>query len=315
MKLLRFVDWDRTQHYDRKKRGSGPWTKLYNQLADYAFTALTDAERGQLLSLQMLCGQMAGNARLTPGTLPFDLVWLKRQIFATEALAIERFLELGFLEVVDLEDDSASGTPEANGVSKRLLAGCLQRGEEKREEESRRDFLVSAANPPAEKPKKRPRRRFKYPEAFEEFWELSSKRGNKRPAHKAWEKLADEERLEAAAAMELDAQTWLDPSWRGEENFIPHVSTWLSSRSWEGERAKPRRHGQRPGQAHPHAEVGAHQSNTGPAEGDTQLGYCEACDDTDAEMAYRSGRWECIACTGQLPPPERPAPEELPWPG
>lgn len=85
-----------------------------------------------------------------------------------------------------------------------------------------------------------------YTPEFEIFWNESSKRGSKFDSFELWRKLAAEEQAKAQDAMKAQAHAWIDD--KVEENFIPHVSTWLHGRRWESPVAR-RQHSESEAQA------------------------------------------------------------------
>lgn len=70
----------------------------------------------------------------------------------------------------------------------------------------------------------------KYTSAFEEFWVKAGKRGNKKAAHKAFQKLSRADRQAATKAVEGYYKWWRkeypQASWL-------HVSTYLNGAHWE----------------------------------------------------------------------------------
>ena len=78
---------------------------------------------------------------------------------------------------------------------------------------------------------------------FERFWSVypprQGKRGGKKAARKAWDKLKPDLALcrRMAAALNRDKQS---PQWQEENGkFIPMASTWLNARAWEDEYITP----------------------------------------------------------------------------
>jgi hypothetical protein len=94
-KFFRVVDFEKFQHY---KDRCPPWIKLYRNLwSDPRFFGLTVGERYQLISLFIIASQ-------NDNCIPVNQDWLKHQILSTEPLALDRLVEIGWIEyVVDTE--------------------------------------------------------------------------------------------------------------------------------------------------------------------------------------------------------------------
>lgn len=67
--------------------------------------------------------------------------------------------------------------------------------------------------------------------AFEDFWALYPRKVARKDAAKAWNKLRDEQRLQAVIAMADWRKIFLD---RNPEH-IPHAATWLNGERWDDE--------------------------------------------------------------------------------
>ncbi len=114
---LSVVNWDRWQSY-RKDRGTPPWIKVYrNLLTNVEWSNLSDAEKGQLISIWIVAADKKG-------IIPSDPKILRKFCQLDDAPNIRKFIELGFL--------STSCQPDDNQMTHQ------RRGEEKRVEERRR---------------------------------------------------------------------------------------------------------------------------------------------------------------------------------
>ena len=85
-------NWERWQTY-RKDRASPPWIKVYRNLfsnPDWAF--LSDAEKGQLVSIWILAADKNGQ-------IPDDLKVLKKLAHLDSTPNINKFKDLGFIKI------------------------------------------------------------------------------------------------------------------------------------------------------------------------------------------------------------------------
>ena len=95
-------NWTKWQSY-RKDRGQPPWIKLHRQiLRDLEWMQLSDAQRGQLVSLWVLAAD-------NDGQLPTSQNMLQRLCQLESKPDVDAFVALGFLEWRELDDVS---TPE-----------------------------------------------------------------------------------------------------------------------------------------------------------------------------------------------------------
>jgi hypothetical protein len=68
---------------------------------------------------------------------------------------------------------------------------------------------------------------------FDEFWMMYPRKVAKAAARKTWQKLTDEQQLQAAKAIDEHCQYWKAKETALE--YIPHASTWLNQERWEDE--------------------------------------------------------------------------------
>jgi hypothetical protein len=93
MGMLKIVRWEKWQSY-RTDRGTPPWIKVHrNLLTNAEWSALSDAEKGQLVSIWI-----AGADK--DGYVTNDLQTLRKQCQLTRKPNIKKFIELGFLDDV-----------------------------------------------------------------------------------------------------------------------------------------------------------------------------------------------------------------------
>ena len=90
MEYLKIKNWDRWQTY-RSDRGQPPWIKIHRcVMRNPEWVSLTDAEKGQLLSLWLLAADK-------DGTIPADPDVIKRICYLEFKPDLNKFLELGFV--------------------------------------------------------------------------------------------------------------------------------------------------------------------------------------------------------------------------
>ncbi len=88
---LRIRGWDKWQSY-RKDRGTPPWIKVHRVLLTNAeWAVLTDAEKGQLVSLWLIAADKGGE-------IPGDPRVLRKVCMLDEEPNINKFIELGFID-------------------------------------------------------------------------------------------------------------------------------------------------------------------------------------------------------------------------
>lgn len=124
---MRVHGWDEWQSF-RKDRGTPPWIKLHrNLMTNKKWAALSDSEKGQLVSLWIAAAD-------NNGFLPDDPKILRKICMLDDIPNISKFSELGFLESDGCQHD-ANMTPD----------GCQhdapeQRRVEKSREEEKENF-------------------------------------------------------------------------------------------------------------------------------------------------------------------------------
>jgi hypothetical protein len=119
-------DWDTWQTY-RRDRGQPPWIKVHRCLMrDPKWVALTDAQRGQLVSIWLLAADRNGHIPSSP-----DLI--KRLCFIEGKLDLEVFITLGLIERRQDDANMVSGwrqrdAPEAEAETEaeKTLIGVEQ---------------------------------------------------------------------------------------------------------------------------------------------------------------------------------------------
>jgi hypothetical protein len=111
---MKVRNWDKWQTY-RKDRQQPPWIKLYRALLrDPNWIALSDAERGQLVSMWMLAADRDGE-------IPDDPKLAQRMCFLDKTPDFKRLSELGFLDAIvtpTRRQPDANVTPQIRGEEK-----------------------------------------------------------------------------------------------------------------------------------------------------------------------------------------------------
>jgi hypothetical protein len=89
---MRVTNWNKWQSY-RKDRGTPPWIKVYrNLLSNSEWAILTDAEKGQIISIWILAADKSG-------IIPDDARLIQKMCMLDEAPDLNKFKDLGFLDV------------------------------------------------------------------------------------------------------------------------------------------------------------------------------------------------------------------------
>jgi hypothetical protein len=129
MSELRIRNWDKWQSY-RSDRGQPPWIKVHRRLLlDPNWVTLTDAQKGQLISIWMLAAERNG-------TITDDVSSVRKLCHLDTDPDINLFIEKGFLD--------AKVTPRRRRADANVTP--QSRVEERRGEERR---VEVAATPPA----------------------------------------------------------------------------------------------------------------------------------------------------------------------
>lgn len=130
MSKLYIVGWQEHQTF-RKDRGTPPWIKLHRNLfMKQKWVALSDAEKGQLISLWILAAD-------DDGKIPADVKVLRKLCQLDDLPDINKFIELQWLSVDD-NQMTTTCQPDDNQMTPQ------RREEENREEENRAQSLEKA---------------------------------------------------------------------------------------------------------------------------------------------------------------------------
>jgi len=88
--MLKISGWEKWQTY-RKDRGTPPWVKVYrNLLSNAEWAELTDAEKGQLVSIWLVAADKQGLIPKSPRVI-------RKICLLDEEPNINKFIELGFM--------------------------------------------------------------------------------------------------------------------------------------------------------------------------------------------------------------------------
>ncbi len=167
------------------------------------WVALSDAQRGQLVSIWLLAADKKGK-------IPSDPQVIKKLCYMDTVPDLELFISHGFIDV------DATVTPE-------------RRQHDQPETETETDKKQPCVEVSTRANGKE----------FERFWEHWPIKRNKKKARTAWVtkkfELADVDELIA----DVEARKLNDPQWK--RGFIPHCSTYLNGERWEDDYADPKK--------------------------------------------------------------------------
>jgi len=106
MQELKITNWKKWQSY-RADRGQPPWIKIHRRLLrNLEWVSLSDAERGQLVSMWLLAADHNGVIPTSPATI-------QKICFMTNTPNINKFIELGFLDANSTSQRRQGDQPEA----------------------------------------------------------------------------------------------------------------------------------------------------------------------------------------------------------
>ena len=209
-------NWDKWQSF-RKDRGAPPWIKVHRNLfTNGEWVTLTDAEKGQLVSIWMLAADKGGH-------IPDDPRLIQRMAMLDDAPDINRFAALGFLEGASQPDDNQL-TTNCQPLDANLTH--QSRSDQIRGEQSIKP-LVPSPKAPAKK---------KYPALFEQFWLAypAKRRGSKPKALENWKKV-DQETAKALPELVANRRDNCADWAREDFKYVPHAERYLLHERWNDE--------------------------------------------------------------------------------
>lgn len=99
MKRIRMHDWDTWQSY-RNDRGTPPWVKVHRSLlSNQKWAELSDAEKGQLISMWIVAAD-------SDGYLPNDVKTIRKICQLDENPNLEKLIELQWVDVTGSQRDA-----------------------------------------------------------------------------------------------------------------------------------------------------------------------------------------------------------------
>ena len=189
---------------------------------------LTDAEKGQLVSLWLLAADNNGvivtpTRRQDDANMASVAKYLRKVCFFSEDPHLQTLIDHGFIKDWRQGDVKVASTRrQGDALEKRREE--KSREEESREEESREDLRAPEPNCSL---------------AFAEFWEAYPRKIGKAAALKAWKKLGLGEELERqivkAISAQVDGQHFLHLHNGQQQEMIPLPTTWLNQGRWDDE--------------------------------------------------------------------------------
>jgi len=130
MEYLKIKNWDRWQSY-RSDRGQPPWIKVHRcVMRNPEWVALSDAERGQLISIWLLAAD-------NNGLIPSSPELIKKLCFMSSTLNLSKFIELDFICQSDVKT-----TPEGRQLDPPEKSRIDKNREDKKEKYSEYVFLT-----------------------------------------------------------------------------------------------------------------------------------------------------------------------------
>lgn len=213
MEYLKIANWKKWQSY-RTDRGAPPWIKLHRSLLRNSdWVMLSDAEKGQLVSLWILAADRGGK-------IPDDSGALKNVCNLSKNPDLELFICLGFIEkrrqrgVTVASSGRHPDAPESETET------------DKREKKEREEKTEPPSSPP---------RGTRVANGFDQFWKAYPRKVGKGAARKSWERLRPGPELLQEILNSLGEQVYSDTWVRDAGRYIPHPTTWLNQERWADE--------------------------------------------------------------------------------
>ncbi len=235
--MLRVVNWDKWQTF-RKDRGNPDWIKVHRcVMTSEQWAHLTDAEKGQLISLWIIAADRDGH-------IPSDSQVLRKLAQLDENPNVKKFIDLGLLEGDWLPGGNQVVTSRLPGgdhvVTSRLPGGDHVVGNltpQSREEKSREDYIVSTEDSTySRKSEDDLRNRDEWRAWFaHDFWPTYPKKRSKAQAQRAIDALKPNAELRSRILQGL-ASAMQSADWqRDGGQYIPYAATWIRAEGWTDE--------------------------------------------------------------------------------
>lgn len=165
---FRVRNWEKWQSY-RRDRGQPPWIKVHREvMRNPDWVSMTDAQRGQLVSLWLLAADKDGKLPACPRII-------KKLCYMDEEPDLQLFVSLGFIEGGPQGDDAVTSTRRQ---------GDQPETEAEAETEKKKPMVDRWPTTPPKKDGQ-----YEYPEEFEQAWEAYPSRDGPNPktgAYKAF---------------------------------------------------------------------------------------------------------------------------------
>ncbi len=209
-RCFRVKNLEKYQHYKTGRHSL--WAKLYvHILHDPGFTSLPDREKATMILLILL-------AVVTGNRMPFDRVWVRKQLSLDRIPKLNLLIDIGFIEEID---------------------SILLDTEEKRREEKRRTIVqpsLDDSNFDLLPTPTQPTIADRWEQTFHQwFWLDYPRKEAKQRALKAYMNLMPKTQDQAAAMAKgiCDLLEFRMKQWEGRErNHIPLPASWLNSESF-----------------------------------------------------------------------------------
>lgn len=197
MTSLRCHEWDKHQSY-RRDRNPPPWIKVHRSIMqNRKWARLTDAEKGQLISIWVLAADKDGE-------VPNDPFLLRKLCMLDDEPNVQKFIDLGLLTPFCRHDDVG------------VTSDCRQ--------DDAPDIEVEA-----EKKQKRPT---STAARFDAWWAEYPKKVEKKKARDIW-KRRKLDRIADDLIADVQRRKKSDRKWL--EGYIPNPTTYLNGDRWEDE--------------------------------------------------------------------------------
>ncbi len=199
MNYLKIRNWDKWQSY-RADRGQPPWIKLHRELLrNPEWVGLTDAQKGQLVSIWMLAADRGGQ-------LPADPVVIRKLCQLDENPDLQVFVSLGFIE------PDANVTPDRRQHDQPEAETETETETEKKQISRPNGLAIELAD-------------------FADFYAAYPRKVKRKEAEKVWLRLKPDQALLNKILQDVGWRVGNDEQWQ-DPRYIPHPSTYLNGERW-----------------------------------------------------------------------------------